>query len=613
MAYYTGFEIEPTIALGTPCLTDVGAHHTSGFEITSSVVLGGFYVTDIFEVHLPAFEIIPEIEMGEWLTKPNPFTLFYAGTEIWVYAEASSSTEIVTDGSKTFYPGFLLVVGKLLDFVGAPRYGRATLTVQFTDLSSPMVTNWLWNFGDGNYSIIQHPSHDYKNPGVYTVTLRVTIGGSYYYCIKKYYIVVWPGGLKVANTNKSYRFAMKPEQGRLWSELGGPGMIFPESRIGTFQIYTDKDQPILLITDARTGVTYTFATRTGPVDSGIVKRWVDRFISGYDVGFEIPWRLKFKEHRGEKPHNLIRYLLAHLGLRPQSEAKKNTEGYDANGFRDAQQIGLRIYENGDVNPTDVAKDLPPKADMMFDEKHESNRLQLEAYGTASELKVTNLTVDYENIDIRGKPAQRTMSEGLWQQEFGQPLVKLSRSDNLKMNLATQVEAVGTVYGGTMGPDNKALSAMVFMTTNTLTMPIGEDLDGSFTCMFYAAAIVGTIEIVQIGTATISIIGSGGVYTLRFNDNGTTYDQILNWSGGDWVSVKISRFGQQLIFSEGGVQRNSSLLSGITTYTGNVVIPSGNPKYLFDLNIFPSRISEDAYNYYNDDVVNKNGKSVLPNI
>ncbi len=53
-------------------------------------------------------------------------------------------------------------------------------SVQFTDLSSIAVgnlTGWNWNFGDGNYSSQQNPSHPYQNPGTYFVTLNVTTAG----------------------------------------------------------------------------------------------------------------------------------------------------------------------------------------------------------------------------------------------------------------------------------------------------------------------------------------------------------------------------------------------------------------------------------------------------
>ncbi|MEI9942759.1 MAG: PKD domain-containing protein [Chitinophagaceae bacterium] len=46
-------------------------------------------------------------------------------------------------------------------------------TVNFQDISSGAVS-WQWNFGDGNISTLQHPSHTYTNYGSYNVSLIVT-------------------------------------------------------------------------------------------------------------------------------------------------------------------------------------------------------------------------------------------------------------------------------------------------------------------------------------------------------------------------------------------------------------------------------------------------------
>ena len=50
--------------------------------------------------------------------------------------------------------------------VGAP--------IQFNDNSTGGVNAWNWNFGDGNTSSSQNPSHVFSAPGVYTVSLVVT-------------------------------------------------------------------------------------------------------------------------------------------------------------------------------------------------------------------------------------------------------------------------------------------------------------------------------------------------------------------------------------------------------------------------------------------------------
>ncbi len=77
--------------------------------------------------------------------------------------------------------------------------GCGSLEVQFTDESSANTDTWSWNFGDGSVSTDQNPSHNFENPGAYTVVLTATntIGSDV--ITKTDYIVVGatPGGVVV--------------------------------------------------------------------------------------------------------------------------------------------------------------------------------------------------------------------------------------------------------------------------------------------------------------------------------------------------------------------------------------------------------------------------------
>jgi hypothetical protein len=70
--------------------------------------------------------------------------------------------------------------GLFAAFTASPTTGEAgQLTVNFTDTtfsSSGPVNGWLWNFGDGNTSTAQHPTHTYMCPGSYTVSLAADDG-----------------------------------------------------------------------------------------------------------------------------------------------------------------------------------------------------------------------------------------------------------------------------------------------------------------------------------------------------------------------------------------------------------------------------------------------------
>ena len=46
--------------------------------------------------------------------------------------------------------------------------------VSFTDLSLNGPDTWLWDFGDGNFSSLQNPTHTYLNPGRYSVSLQTS-------------------------------------------------------------------------------------------------------------------------------------------------------------------------------------------------------------------------------------------------------------------------------------------------------------------------------------------------------------------------------------------------------------------------------------------------------
>lgn len=49
--------------------------------------------------------------------------------------------------------------------------------VFFTDQST-LPDTWFWDFGDGNTSTLQNPTHTYQNPWVYDVSLQITLENS---------------------------------------------------------------------------------------------------------------------------------------------------------------------------------------------------------------------------------------------------------------------------------------------------------------------------------------------------------------------------------------------------------------------------------------------------
>ena len=71
--------------------------------------------------------------------------------------------------------------------------GCSPVLINFTDASTGNPTSWNWDFGDGNSSTQQNPSHNYATPGTYTVSLTASSGAASDVETKTSYITVFRG------------------------------------------------------------------------------------------------------------------------------------------------------------------------------------------------------------------------------------------------------------------------------------------------------------------------------------------------------------------------------------------------------------------------------------
>jgi PKD repeat protein len=76
------------------------------------------------------------------------------------------------------------------NFTGVPTTGPAPLIVNFTDTTTNTPTSWRWDFGDGNTSTLQNPSHTYEVVGMYDVSLKAVNAGGNYTKVETGYITV---------------------------------------------------------------------------------------------------------------------------------------------------------------------------------------------------------------------------------------------------------------------------------------------------------------------------------------------------------------------------------------------------------------------------------------
>ncbi len=111
-----------------------------------------------------------------------PFTYLWDNGEANATAtslSAGAHTVTVTDAGGCSLTANVTVAGSSVTSAFTPSTTAVDLslsgTVNFTD-GSTGATSWFWDFGDGNSSNMQNPSHTYTAAGTYTVTLTTTDG-----------------------------------------------------------------------------------------------------------------------------------------------------------------------------------------------------------------------------------------------------------------------------------------------------------------------------------------------------------------------------------------------------------------------------------------------------
>jgi len=113
---------------------------------------------------------------------PPPGTVYY---ELEIIKAGGCYPDSVYSKGKTSYNssrsnnannGGLSPVFLTANFDANIKAGSWPIKINFSDMSLGSPDEWYWNFGDGNNSNQQNPSHTYNNSGQFTVGLRIKNG-----------------------------------------------------------------------------------------------------------------------------------------------------------------------------------------------------------------------------------------------------------------------------------------------------------------------------------------------------------------------------------------------------------------------------------------------------
>lgn len=80
----------------------------------------------------------------------------------------------------------------IANFSADPSYSAISTPIDFIDNSMNSPLNWSWDFGDGNTSVLQNPSHSYSSIGSYSVSLTVSNNDGSDTMIKEDFISILP-------------------------------------------------------------------------------------------------------------------------------------------------------------------------------------------------------------------------------------------------------------------------------------------------------------------------------------------------------------------------------------------------------------------------------------
>gem|GEM_PF-3241011 len=123
-------------------------------------------------------------------TNPNPQHTFAQGTYTTILSVTNSC------GSDSFSETFTFNNNPpstpTANFEADPLTSCSGV-IDFTDLSTGGATGWLWDFGDGNSSSVQNPTHTYTNNGSYDITLIASNGNGSDTLTKVGYITITAG------------------------------------------------------------------------------------------------------------------------------------------------------------------------------------------------------------------------------------------------------------------------------------------------------------------------------------------------------------------------------------------------------------------------------------
>ena len=158
------------VSVGPPCavatgLTTTAITSTSATYSWAAVTGASSYVLQYRVVGTTTWTSVTVSGLTYTINGLTPNTNY----EWQVETKCSNSGTSLFSGSATF-----VTAGPPVAKFGANVLTSCTGIINFTDSSTGTPTQWSWNFGDGTFSTLQNPQHEYFTNGTFTVALTAS-------------------------------------------------------------------------------------------------------------------------------------------------------------------------------------------------------------------------------------------------------------------------------------------------------------------------------------------------------------------------------------------------------------------------------------------------------
>ena len=497
-----------------------------------------------------------------------------------------------------------------LDLDASPETGASPLTVKFTGETDPAgapIDSWSWDFGDGTTSDQSAPTHDYEEPGTYTVTCTVVgVGGFTATTTITVYVYdqQYETGYVVTETNYCARMAIEqqPAQGVGWSEYSGSGWPMPLGMVGSCEVIDAVDDSKVLVMDS-----VTFKVH----ELGVVDEWRDSATQygGVEQEAEILWPEEVPLTRATAK---LEHTQTHLWVKPWYKDRRNEGDYGADGYRPDFEMDMFLRQ--DALPTDAAitRAVPVEGQLTVDRHFSTGYMQMGCRIRSAPWRITGAELWLREIDTGGSPAEKRMTELEHADEWSEPHFWFSRGYPA-LNRATGVDGAGNYAGTITGPDLYPNSGVLLAPTQSFRADLQHDLTGGFTFNLWTRSVTVPATFLralnQFWRIDITPIHGG---TIRYQDRDNDVQIAVSGDPSIWHMVTIARAGEHIaLYVDGQLVNMHRMHNAYIRYTAGPVVLFEDGMGFFDARLVPRTVSAAGILYLYRDIIENRGNATCP--